>query len=152
LFFKYWNRNFLWNFYFRTLEPWCFVDHCLRKQRDEAMHICILSWRFPVVSSHYLQELYYLKPVSYHMQSISRYTIFPSARIVWDVRHWITRLEGKDLFCNHLSWLAEGGDDYEGNVVTKPITKPITNCVLCFCSGSRRKMLQEQLQIGIYEF
>ena len=42
------------------------------------------------------------------MQSISRYTIFPSARIVWEVRHWITRLEGEDLFCNHLSWLAEG--------------------------------------------
>jgi len=73
------------------------------------------------------------------MQPVSQCTIFPSVRIVWDVRHWIARLEGKDLFCNHLSWLAEGGEDYEGNVVTKPITNCWGTCMLCFCSGSRRK-------------
>ena len=72
------------------------------------------------------------------MQPVSRYTNFLSARIVWVVRHWITRLEGKDMFCNHLSWLAEGGDDYKGDVVTKPITNCWGTCMLCFCSGSRR--------------
>ena len=62
--FKYWNRVFFWDFHFRISEPWRFVDHCLRKQGDEAMHICILFWRFLVVRSYYLQEHYYLKPVS----------------------------------------------------------------------------------------
>jgi hypothetical protein len=138
----YWNRIFSCNFYSCFAEPWAFIKHYLRKSEMKpcwfVFSVFVFMSSVVTVDENYPTWKLF---VSHHMQSVSRYTISVCEIAVTCAALNYPPKRIKTCFVNQLlvGGGGEEGDDCEGNVATKRITKFWGTCMLCFCSASRHQ-------------